>query len=65
MADSKLYDYVFYGPLIQEFLSKVNQLCGGNLVSVVLFGSVVRGKARKESDIDLLIILQDTTDDHY
>nr|MDO8135600.1 nucleotidyltransferase domain-containing protein [Candidatus Njordarchaeum guaymaensis] len=65
MADSKLYDYEFYDPLIQEFLSKVKQLCKSNLISVVLFGSVARGKGKKESDIDFLIILQDASDDHY
>lgn len=65
MADSKLYDYQFYDPLIQEFLSNVKQMCKRNLVSVVLFGSVARGEARKESDIDLLIIVQDASDNHY
>jgi predicted nucleotidyltransferase len=65
MVDSKLYDYVFYGPLIQEFLSRVKQVFGGNLVSVILFGSVARRQAKKESDIDLLVILRDASDDHY
>jgi predicted nucleotidyltransferase len=65
MADSKLYDYAFYSPLIQEFLSKVKQMIRSNLVSVVLFGSVARRQAKKESDIDLLVILQDASDDHY
>ncbi len=65
MADSRPYDYTFYEPLIQEFLSNVVQLCKGNLISVVLFGSVARGKAKKESDIDLLIVLEEVSDDHY
>ncbi|MFQ5520218.1 MAG: nucleotidyltransferase domain-containing protein, partial [Candidatus Methylomirabilia bacterium] len=29
---------------------------GENLVSIVLFGSVARGEARADSDIDLLIV---------
>jgi predicted nucleotidyltransferase len=65
MDDSRMYDYAFYDQLINEFLSDVKQLSKGNLVSVVLFGSVARGAARKESDIDLLIILRDAPDDHY
>ena len=32
---------------------------GRNLVSVVLFGSVARGEARPESDIDLLIVAEE------
>jgi predicted nucleotidyltransferase len=65
MAGSKLYNYAFYDPLIQEFLSKAKRFCRGNLISIVLFGSVARGQARKESDIDLLIILQEASSDHY
>jgi hypothetical protein len=65
MGDSKFYNYAFYDQLIKDFLSRVMQMFEGNLVSVVLFGSVARGTARKESDIDLLIILRDTPDDHY
>ena len=33
-----------------------------NLVSVVVFGSVARGEARKDSDIDLLIIAENLPD---
>ena len=32
---------------------------GENLTSVVLFGSVARGEARKDSDIDLLVVARD------
>lgn len=32
-----------------------------DLVSVILFGSIARGKGKKESDIDLLIILADAS----
>ena len=38
-----------YAELLREHL-------GGDLVSVVLFGSVARGEARAASDIDLLIV---------
>lgn len=36
-----------------------------NLISLILFGSVARGTAGKESDIDLLIILKDAPDVYY
>jgi predicted nucleotidyltransferase len=35
---------------------------GKNLVSVVLFGSYARGDFNKESDIDVLVVLEDTAD---
>ncbi|MCG3108743.1 hypothetical protein L3N51_01028 [Metallosphaera sp. J1] len=37
---------------------------GDKLVSVVLFGSYARGEQRRESDIDLLVVL-DTIEDRY
>ncbi len=36
-----------------------------NLISLVLFGSVARGTARDESDLDLLIILKDAPVSYY
>lgn len=38
---------------------------GANLLTLVLFGSVARGTAKQESDIDLLIILKDAPDSYY
>jgi predicted nucleotidyltransferase len=61
----KLYGYSFYEDLIQEFLINVKRMCGDNLVSFVLFGSLARGEARKESDIDLLIVLREAPHGHY
>ncbi len=53
----------------KELLNKFNQLLlekfGDNLISLVLFGSVARGAAKTESDIDLLIILKDAPDSYY
>ncbi len=53
----------------KEILNKFNQLLlerfGANLISLVLFGSVARGTAKQESDIDLLIILKDAPDSYY
>jgi predicted nucleotidyltransferase len=41
---------------LQCFLRVLHSRYGEDLVSVVLFGSWVRGDARTESDIDLLVI---------
>ena len=41
---------------LQCFLRVLHSRYGEDLVSVVLFGSWVRGEARAESDIDLLVI---------
>ncbi|HAF70680.1 MAG: Uncharacterized protein XD60_0832 [Acetothermia bacterium 64_32] len=44
--------------LAQEYAKTAAQLLGDNLVSVVLFGSVARGEAHGQSDIDLLAVLK-------
>ncbi len=53
----------------KEILTKFKQLLlerfGDNLVSLVLYGSVARGAAKTESDIDLLIILKDAPEVYY
>lgn len=65
MNSKKMYDYLYYKPLIHKFLADIKDKYKDNLVSVVLFGSIARGKGRKESDIDLLVILDDTSDVYY
>ena len=40
----------------RRYAELLRQTLGDNLVSVVLFGSVARGEARPDSDIDLLIV---------
>jgi len=53
----------------KQILTKLKQLLlktfGANLNSLVLFGSVARGTAREESDIDLLIILKNAPASYY
>jgi hypothetical protein len=51
----KMYDYLYYKPLIHKFLADVRDKYKDNLVSVIVFGSIARGKGRKESDIELKI----------
>jgi predicted nucleotidyltransferase len=45
-----------------EFVEACKEKFGGNLVSIVLFGSRVKGYARGDSDYDLLIIARKLPD---
>jgi predicted nucleotidyltransferase len=42
-----------------EVGEKLREVLGANLVSVALFGSVARGEATSNSDIDLLIVMEE------
>jgi len=48
-----------YKPLIDRFVERVTSALGGELVSVVLYGSVARDEAGPRSDVDVLIVLED------
>ncbi len=43
----------------ERYAELLRRTLGDNLVSVVLFGSVARGEARPDSDIDLLIVAEE------
>lgn len=45
-----------YRTIVSELLRLLRDRLGEGLVSLVVFGSVARGDARPESDIDLLIV---------
>ena len=47
---------------VKEFVKEVKLLYGGNLHSIILYGSRARGEADEGSDIDLLIVLNDYKD---
>ncbi len=45
--------------LAERYAATAQEVLGENLTSVVLFGSVARGEARPDSDIDLLVICRE------
>lgn len=50
--------YVYYKPLLDVFVERLRQGLGARLVSLVLYGSVARGTARPDSDVDLLVVIE-------
>jgi len=48
-----------YRDLVEGLLEALREILDGGLVSVVVFGSVARGEAREDSDVDLLIVARD------
>jgi len=44
--------------ILGEFRTEVEKLYGDKLKNILLYGSWARGDATKESDIDLLIVLE-------
>lgn len=45
--------------LLRRLLMLLNDLYGDSLTSVLVFGSVARGTATKESDVDVLVVCKD------
>jgi len=45
-----------YEKTAKEFAEKVIKRLDGSIDSIIVYGSVARGNARKDSDIDILII---------
>jgi len=48
-----------YRSLVRELCAALQQVFMDKLVSVVIFGSVARGEARVDSDVDILIVARD------
>ncbi len=48
-------------PLLTDFKREVRQLYQSRLADIYLFGSYARGEATEESDVDLLVVLNDET----
>ena len=51
--------YEMYKPLLERFVSAIEEVFGEPLVSIVVYGSVARGDAGPESDVDVLLVLED------
>lgn len=58
---SKLVRFSDYKSLLDSFVSLMKQSMGENLISIVLYGAVARDQATLESDVDLLLILKETS----
>jgi uncharacterized protein len=46
-------------PIIEEFTEQAKAHYGNRLAKIILFGSYARGEAHDESDVDLLVVLND------
>lgn len=57
--------YSKYKPLLNIFVHLVQEALGDQVVSIVLYGSVARGKARLDSDVDLLLILREIPTEYW
>jgi predicted nucleotidyltransferase len=44
--------------VLDEFRTEVEKLYGRKLKDIILYGSWARGNATKESDIDLIVVLE-------
>lgn len=49
--------------IIKEYCSVIKNHFGKRLVSICLFGSVARGEAKPDSDIDILVVAEDLPED--
>jgi predicted nucleotidyltransferase len=62
---AKGFGLAFYRPLLERFLGLLKEHLGDQLLSLVLYGSVARGEAGEESDIDLLLILDHVSTNYH
>lgn len=45
----------------EAFADRLTDECGAEIERIILYGSVVRGEARADSDVDVLIVVEDET----
>lgn len=57
--------YPEYKVLLDDFVNFVQHTLRGQVVSVILYGSVVRGTAKLNSDVDLLLILKEVPSQYW
>ena len=51
--------------LFQEFVDETKKIYADNLKSVILYGSVARGDAREDSDVDIAILVNSDEEGMY
>ena len=49
--------------VIEDFSKQIYRELGGDVVSVLLFGSKARGDYKKNSDTDILVVLKNPSED--
>jgi predicted nucleotidyltransferase len=54
-----------YSDILSDFIELLKESFRDNIVSVVLYGSVAKGKARKDSDIDICLIFKNLPRSRY
>jgi len=47
-----------HGKAIEDFTKKAKNLLKDNLVDILIYGSVSRGEAKTDSDIDIIVIVK-------
>jgi len=47
-----------YRSLLEKLVGALRERFGGDLTSVVVYGSVARGEAERDSDVDLLVVVR-------
>ena len=58
-------DYQTYKFVLERFMSLVHEAMGEDVVSIVLYGSVARGEGRPDSDLDVLLVLEDAPESYW
>jgi len=54
-----------YSNLLTDFVAELRKRFGASVSSIVLYGSVARGTARKDSDVDVCIIFKKLPQSRY
>jgi len=65
MGLKKTIGFSEYEPLLKTFIDLIHREMGEQVVSVVLYGSVARGTAGPESDVDVLLIVREASTEYW